>query len=127
MLCPRIRHHLRRALGSTLHFRLVAVADSRLGRRQPRDRHAIRRTGDVVHAHSVTELNGTGLSTVLATDTYFQIGTSFPAELDRMFDDLANTVLIEYSERIGLEDLQVFVMARELRVVVTLKTHCRLR
>src|ERR1017187_7622828 len=104
---------LRRAL----HLGLIA-RDSRLRRRQPRDRHAVRRAGNVIHADAVAELHRTRPPAVLAADADFEFGIGLASQLDSHLHQLADAFLIEDGERIVGEDLVLLVVLLELRIVV---------
>jgi hypothetical protein len=59
---------------------------------------------------------------VLAADADFEVGVGCAPALHGHLDQLADAFLVEDAERIGLEDLLVFIVLRELRVVVAART-----
>src|SRR5262245_34491478 len=64
---------------------------------------------------------------MLAADTDFEIAARGAALLHRPVDQQTYAFLIEYSEGVSLEDFLVFVVARELRVIVAREAHRGLR
>ena len=53
------------------------------------------RAGDVVHTDAVTKRNTPGLTPVLTTDAYLEIGPSTSSVLHRQRDELAHTTPVE--------------------------------
>ena len=65
---------LRACLRCSLLLGLALIAsDGSLRGSQAGDRHAIRRTGNVVHSDAITELDRARLTTVLAADSDLEI------------------------------------------------------
>src|SRR5579863_3795418 len=89
------------------------LRDRRLGRRQKRDRHPVRRAGNVIHPHAVAELHRAGIPAVLAADADFKIRPRLPALLHGPLDEQAHAILVQCAERIGLEDLLLFILLGE--------------
>ena len=63
-------------------FRLDRAAQGGLRRRQPRDRHAERRAGDVVEAGAVAEVDRGRVAAVLAADADLEVRAASAAALD---------------------------------------------
>src|SRR3989475_9545967 len=85
------------------------LLERRLGRGETGDRHAERRAGHVVHAHTVTELHRRRLAAMLPADADLELGPRSPAELDRQLAELANALLIEHLERVSPQDAVLHV------------------
>src|SRR5690349_20835114 len=111
-----------RSLRSPHGFGLVA-RNRRLRRRQPRNRNAVRGTRNVVHAHAIAELDRSGIAAMLAANPDFQVGSRLASQLDAHLDQLAHAFLIDGGKWIRLENLERFVLTRELRVIVARKPH----
>ena len=84
-----------------------------LGGGQSRDRNAERGTAHIAQADIVTETDRVRIAAVFSTDPEFDVGTSFTALLDRDFDELAHTGLINGGEGIVLHDLQFRILREE--------------
>ena len=96
----------------------ASTAKSRLGRSEARDRHAVRRAGDVVESDLVAELDGRRIAAVLAADSAVELRAGRLAVRDGHLHELADAGLVELRERIVLVDLLVVVRAEELAGVV---------
>ena len=107
-------------------LRYVLVFQTGLRRSYAGDRHAVGRTADVVHAELGTELNGAGLATMLATDTYLKFRLGSTAFLYTHAYELTNTLLVKDFERIGLDNAMFFVELKELGSIITRVTECHL-
>src|SRR5467141_3824153 len=75
-----------------------------LSRGEPSDRHAERRAGHVIQAHAMTELHRRRLTAVLPANADLEVGPRAPAQPHRQLDELADALLVEYLERVVLED-----------------------
>src|SRR5882762_8876793 len=78
--------------------------ERRLGGGETGDRHAERGAGHVVHTHMVAELHRRRLTAVLPTNADLEVGPGAPAQPHRQLDELADALLVEYLERVVLED-----------------------
>src|SRR5437879_792846 len=74
----------------------------RLSRRQARQRHAVRRAGDIVEAQAVAEADRLRLAAVLAADAHLQVLLDAAAALDGDPHQLPHPALVEDLERIAL-------------------------
>src|SRR5450759_2299273 len=101
--------------------------ERRLGRREPRDRHAIRRRADVVEADLVEEVNRRRVAAVLAADPELQVGPAPTAALDAVAHEVADSLYVDRREGILLEDLLLLVDLQELPAVVARKPKGELR
>src|SRR4051794_37678289 len=98
--------------------RFRIAGDRGLGGGEAGDRHTIRGAGNVVHADAIAEHYRARLAAVLAADADFEVGTRRPAFLDGPLDQHAYTLLVQYAEGVGFEDLLLLVVFGEFRVVV---------
>src|SRR5512137_2952704 len=98
--------------------RASLLADCRLGRCQPGDRHAERRTTDVIHADLVAESHAGRLAALLAADADFELLIGLSATLDADLDQLADADLVDGLERIAGQDLLANVIRQEAADVV---------
>src|SRR5688500_18561350 len=83
----------------------LARLQSRLRRRQSRDRHAERRAADVVQTHLMAELDRARLTAVLAANPHLQVRARLPPPLGPNLDQLPYPFTVEHLERILLQDL----------------------
>jgi len=67
----------------------------------------------------VAELNGCGVTTVLAADTYVELAVYGSTELDSHIHELTYAALVESCEGIVLKDLSIIVSCEELSGIVT--------
>src|ERR1039457_6108304 len=109
--------HCRSPYAERIDSDLVGAADGGLGRCQTGDRDAVGRTRHVVHTDVVAEDYRFGVAAVLAADADLKVGTGLAAEADRFLDHAAHASLVDGCEWVGLEDFDVLVELRELRVV----------
>ena len=87
------------------------AAKRRLGRRQPGDRRAVGRAGDVIQPHRVAEGDRGRVAAVLAADAELQIRTGPPSTLDGDMYHLAHSIGVQRNERIVLEDPESLINA----------------
>src|SRR5690606_17051046 len=64
--------------------------ESRLGRRQPGDRHPVRRAADVVEPHRLEEVDRRGIAAVLTADAELDVGARLPALFDGNLHELSD-------------------------------------
>ena len=83
------------------------------------DGHAVGRAGNVVQFELVAELHALRLTTVLTANADVEVGVGGAALAGSHLNELTNTFLVEYLERILLEDAQVLVDGEELASVIT--------
>src|SRR5690606_15435995 len=116
-----------------LHAHLRAVREEcirlRRGvcRSEPCDRHAARRTADVIQAGLVEALDRTPLASLLAADADLEVTASPAALPGRHLHELADALGVEYLERIVLEQAGLEVLRQECRGVVARDAERRLR
>src|SRR6185295_626977 len=89
-----------------------------LGGGETGDRHAERGAGHVVHAHVVAELHRRRLTAVLPANADLEVGPGAPAQPHRELDELADALLVEYLERVVLEDPVLHIEREEPARVV---------
>src|SRR5216684_831625 len=94
------------------------LAECGLRRSEPRDRHAIGRTGDVIQSDLVAERDGSGIAAMLAADPDLEAGTGLAPARDADLHQLADAVAIDRDERVDLQDSLGDVGAEEARRVV---------
>src|SRR5512145_3095376 len=85
---------------------------------QPRDRDPERRAGDVVEARVVEEVDGVGVTAVLAADADVEVGAGRPALLRGDLHHAPDALSVQRLERRDAEDAQVEVAAEERRLHV---------
>ena len=94
------------------------LSEHGLGRREPRERDAIGRAGDVVEPDAVAERHRPRLSPVLAADSHLQVVLHAAAALDRDSHQLADALLVDHLERVALEHAVLEVARQELALGV---------
>src|SRR5581483_7263770 len=99
-------------------LRRARLLERGLGGGEPRERHAVRRAGDVVEAEPVAERDRARLAAVLAADTELELAPRRAAALDGDPHQAADAVLVEDLERVPLEDAVVQVAREELALGV---------
>src|SRR5436305_14345613 len=60
---------------------------------------------------------------MLSADADLEIRPGLASEFDCALDHLTHAILVEYSEWISLEDFQILILFRELRIVVAREAH----
>src|SRR5436305_705516 len=80
------------------------LAQRRLCRRKPGDRHAKRRAGDIIESDPVAESDRGGVAAVLAADAELDVRPCAAAALDTDLDLFADILLVNRDERIGRKD-----------------------
>ena len=104
------------------------LGERRLRRGEPRERHAVRRAGDVVEPEPVAERDRARLAAVLAADPELDARLRASPALDRDPHEVADPVLVEHLERVPLEDAVLEVVREELALrVVAREAERRLR
>src|SRR5690606_17555193 len=99
----------RPALPILLALRAGPGVQGGLGGGEAGDRHAVGRAADVVEADSLAEGDGGGVAAVLAADAHLDALARGPAPLGGDADQVADAVLVEADEGIGLEDALLHV------------------
>src|SRR3954454_19087369 len=89
-----------------------------LRRREACDWHAEGIAGDVVHSQAIAEDDRGGVPAVLAANAELEIGPRLAAEIAGHRDELPDTRLIQYLERIVLDDPVLQVVRQELPRVI---------
>ena len=100
----------------------LLVPKFRLCRGQSGNRHAEGGATDVVEPHSVAEVDGRGVATVLAADSTLQILTSRPSFFDAHLHQLAHAGCVERLEWIVVEDFLLEVVRQERVDVISAVT-----
>src|SRR4051812_45884115 len=77
--------------------------ERRLRRCEARERHAVRRAGDIVEPDPVAERDRARLAAVLAADPELDLLFRTTAALDRDPHQVADSVLVQHLERVALE------------------------
>src|SRR5947209_2992258 len=77
------------------------LAERRLRRGKPGDRHAEGRAGDVVERHRLAESDAGGIAAVLAADAELDPGARFSPALGRDLYEFADALLVERHEGIA--------------------------
>ena len=98
---------------------MALFADGSLSGGQTRNRNAVRRAGNIVHAAGLEEVDGRRIAAVFAADAQMQVGAGGTAQLGGHLHQLAHAHLIQLGEGIVLVDLLIIVSAQELAGVVT--------
>ena len=107
-------------------FDLQLVAGSGLCSGETRGQHAKWRTGDVIHAHFVAELDRGRVAAVLSTNSDFKAGSSFAAAFDSDLHQFPDTFLINHREGVLLEDAFREIGRQHFVHVITRKAECSL-
>src|SRR5512141_2530617 len=89
------------------------IAQRRLCRRQPRDRHAVWAARDVAQAHLVAERHAAWLAAVLATDAGLQVRAGRAAALGAHLHQLTDALLVEHLEWVILQQLALDIRRQE--------------
>ena len=97
---------------------MALFADGSLRSSEAGDGDTERAAGDVVQADVMAELDGGGIAAVLAADTELDVRTGGAAHFGGHLHELADALLVEVGERIGLVDLVVVVGVEELAGIV---------
>src|SRR5258706_4638020 len=71
---------------------------------EPRDRHAVGRTGDVIQSDLVAERDGSGIAAMLAAHADLEAGTGLAPARHRALHQLADPVAIDRPEQVQLHD-----------------------
>src|SRR6478735_5877346 len=108
-------------------FGLEGSAQCRLRRRQPRDRHAVRRARDVVQTGLVAEEHRGRIAAMLAADADLERGPGLAAALAADLDQLADALDVERGERVVLQDAALLVLLEEGRRIVAAEAEGGLR
>src|SRR5262249_60511166 len=91
-------------------FGLERAAQGGLRRRQPRDRHAVGRAGDVIEPGLVAEEHRGGIAAMLAANAELELGPRLAAALAGDLDQFAHALGIERGKRVVLEDAALLVL-----------------
>ncbi len=81
--------------------------ERRLRRREPRDRHPVRRAAHVVEPHLLEEVNRRRVSAVLTADAQLDVGPCRASFRHGDVHELTDTGLIDRGERVLLDDLEL--------------------
>ena len=84
--------------------------------------HAVGGAGDVGEANLVAELDGGGVAAVFAADAHLHAGAGGAAEFFGHLHELADAVLVDAGEDVGLDDFEVAVVRQEGAGVVAFIT-----
>src|SRR5439155_6343328 len=110
--------HFNFTIGYDLRLARDRLAQRRLRRGEPCDRHAIGRARDVVEPDLVAERHRCGIAAMLAANADLEIGPRLAAADDTDLHEFTDTVAIDRDERIDLEDSLCDIGAKEARGVV---------
>ncbi len=110
----------------TITLFCVGLLERSLSSSESSNRNTEGRARNVCETELVAELNRGGVATVLAADTYVELGTCSLTKLDSCLHQLTNADLVELSEGIVLEDLCIVVSIEELTSVVSGEAVCHL-
>src|SRR5690349_6208289 len=90
-----------------------------LSGRQPSDRHSKGRAGHIVHAQSVAKGYGGGIPSVLPTDPELEVRANATPQLAGHADELADPCLVQYLERVVLDDAVFQIVRKEATGIIT--------
>src|SRR5262245_8602686 len=107
-------------LKCSFRFSLRVSVQCRLSRGQSRHRNAIWRTAHVVQSDLVAERDRTWITTVLATDSHFEIGFYAASALSADAHKFADTFTVQNLERIVGQNLTINIAGeKSSRVIAT--------
>ena len=89
-----------------------------MGRGQTGDRNPERRTGNIVQANAMEELDAFGLTAMLAANADLEIGAGLASTLTTNFDHLAHTRLIDADKRIMFIEVMLDIEGQEVARIV---------
>src|SRR5690606_24174211 len=92
---------------------LLPLAQGGLRRRQPRDRHPVRRAAHVVEADLLAECDRGRVAPMLATDSQLDARARGAAAFGGDADQIAHAVLVQADERVLFEDSLLHVGVQE--------------
>ena len=93
----------------------------RLRRGKPCDRHPERRARDVSKARFIEKSDRSWITSVLAADTNFYVRPRCMAACGRDFDEFADALLVDRSERIRGQDSLGYIFTEERSGIVARK------
>src|SRR6184192_648983 len=95
-----------------------AGRERRLGGRDARDRHAVRRAAHVVEPGQLEELDRLGIAAVLAADAELEVRLGLAAGPRRESDQPAHARAVDRLERAAVDDVLVHVAGEESPLAV---------
>ena len=95
--------------------------------REPCDRNAVRRAGNIIEPDLVAELDRRRIAAVLAADAEVHVRAGLLAELHCHVHKFAYADLVELSKRIGFIDLLLIICGQELAGIVAREAERHLR
>src|SRR5690606_27402941 len=101
-----------------LTFLLPWILNFSLGSSQSGNWYTVWRTGNIVESDIMAEFHRGWFSTMLATDTDFEVSTGRTAFLHTNLDQLAYTLLIQYLEGVLFQYSFIQVMRQEFTFCV---------
>src|SRR5215510_10315849 len=112
-------------LKRSFSFGLRISVQCRLSRGQSRHRNAIRRTAHIIQSDLVAEGDRTWITTVLATDSHFEIGFYAAPALGADAHKFADAFAVQNLERIVGQNLTINVAGeKSSRVIATQSKRC---